>query len=83
MGLYISDLRLLEPSKSTIKTCLGQATWSRTSSTILWEICVQWQVITPTVPQEFRWKAPGLCAPRHGAGETFDIKLVSARSRPG
>lgn len=46
MGLHISDLCVLEPSKSTIKTSLSQAVRSRTSSAIFWKICVQWQVIT-------------------------------------
>lgn len=46
MGLHISDLCLLEPSKSTIKTSLSQAVRSRTSSAIFWKIGVQWQVIT-------------------------------------
>lgn len=81
MGLHFSDLCLLEPSKSTIKTRLSQATWSRTSSAIFWEICVQWQVITLVVQQEFRLKALGLYAQRHGAGETLDNKLGSAMSR--
>lgn len=60
MGLHISDLCLLEPSKSTVKTCLSQAPWSRASSAIFREICVQRQVITFTAQQELTLPALGL-----------------------